>query len=119
MNTRRYFLHKLIATGFYFLAGSTVLSACKGGNKRSQENGKEASDRFGGNCGDFSKLTEGDFQTRKKLGYVEKSPAEDTQCQYCNLWLPPKENQTCGGCTLFAGPIEAEGTCTYWVPRQQ
>src|SRR5690606_40511848 len=62
-----------------------------------------------------SDLTDADFEMRKNLGYQKESPTEDTQCQHCNLWLPPRPNESCGGCTLFTGPIEPTGTCTYWA----
>ena len=110
------------------IAGGAALVGC-GGNGDGSKTGtsadstakKSAEDptaRFGGNCGDFSKLTEKDHEMRKNLGYEEVSPTEDTQCQHCNLFLPPRPNESCGGCTLFTGPIEPTGTCTYWAPRQ-
>ncbi len=108
------------------LAGGATLVGCggnggsgKGGSADSTANpDQDALARFGGNCDDFSKLTEADHEMRKNLGYQKNSPTEDTQCQHCNLWLPPRPNESCGGCTLFTGPIEPTGTCTYWAPRQ-
>ena len=110
------------------LAGSVTLVACGGGKSDSKAGAstdgaanpdqEDALARFGGNCDDFSKLTEEDYEMRKNLGYEESSPTEDTQCKHCNLFLPPRPNESCGGCTLFTGPIEPEGTCTYWAPRQ-
>ncbi|MGK6351737.1 hypothetical protein [Parapedobacter sp. DT-150] len=120
MNERRMFLRELFAWGLSISAGGLLAGACsqsatdKGSNKEG-----DPMARFGGNCGDYSKLTDADFKARKQLGYQEQSPTEDTQCQKCNLWLPPKKDQTCGGCTLFSGPIEPEGTCTYWAPRTE
>jgi High potential iron-sulfur protein. len=117
LKERRKFLRHLM-WGISLPAFAMLSHACSRSSKEGQKE-RDTMARFGGNCGDYSKLTEADFKARKQLGYQEKSPTDDTQCQECNLWLPPKENQTCGGCTLFSGPIEPEGTCTYWAPRQQ
>ncbi|MBX2816614.1 MAG: high-potential iron-sulfur protein [Saprospiraceae bacterium] len=48
---------------------------------------------------------------------MEVSPLEESSCQNCNLWLPSQNDLPCGGCTLFAGPVAAEGYCTYWAPQ--
>lgn len=125
MENRRRFIGRAFSV-VVSLASGAALVAC-GGNGRSGEGtaadstakpDEDALARFGGNCDDFSKLTEKDYEVRKNLGYEKSSPTEDTQCQHCNLWLPPRENESCGGCALFTGPIEPQGTCTYWAPRQ-
>ena len=67
-------------------------------------------------CHDFSQLTEDDLQIRKRFGYVESSPIEESNCRNCNLWLLPKAGVKCGGCQLFAGPVQDLGYCTYWAP---
>ena len=118
-NSRRIFLNRLLVSGVALVAGGLSVVGCGNTEKPKTAEKKEGlPERFGGNCGDFSKMKEADFEAREKLGYVDESPAEDTQCQICNLWLPPRENETCGGCTLFTGPINPKGTCTYWAPRQ-
>jgi len=127
MESRRTFIGHAFSLGLS-LASTVALVACGGNGKSGKDAGaaadstanpdKDALARFGGNCDDFSKLTEKDYEVRKNLGYQKSSPTEDTQCQHCNLWLPPRPNESCGGCTLFTGPIEPTGTCTYWAPRQ-
>lgn len=123
---RRIFLKRLLSAGV-LLGGGLPMLACGGGNGQkgaasatadADTSNSGATSRFGGNCDDFSKLTEADYEVRKRLGYEKVSPSEETQCRYCNLWLPPRATETCGGCTLFTGPIEPAGTCTYWAPRQ-
>lgn len=116
-NTRRAFLRKLALSGFLVIGGGFLWSGCQG-RKDTKSTTAGSKDYFGGNCGDYSKLTEDDHKARKKLGYEKKSPVAEQECQHCNLWLPPKGGQTCGGCTLFKGPIEPKGTCTYWAPKQ-
>lgn len=127
MESRRTFIGHAFSLALS-LASTVALVACGGNGKSGKDAGaagdstanpdKDALARFGGNCDDFSKLTEKDYEVRKNLGYQKSSPTEDTQCQHCNLWLPPRPNESCGGCTLFTGPIEPTGTCTYWAPRQ-
>jgi hypothetical protein len=68
-------------------------------------------------CEDTSHVSGDDLAARKKLGYVKASPIADSQCQNCNLYLPPKEDAPCGRCMLFKGPVLASGYCTYWAPR--
>ena len=68
-------------------------------------------------CDDLKGVSENDLALRKKLGYVEKSPIADNQCVNCNLFLPPKEGQSCGGCMLFKGPVFTDAYCTYWAPK--
>jgi hypothetical protein len=68
-------------------------------------------------CDDLKGVSENDLALRKKLGYVEKSPIADNQCLNCNLFLPPKEGQNCGGCMLFKGPVFTDAYCTYWAPK--
>ncbi|HEY9559624.1 MAG TPA: high-potential iron-sulfur protein [Anseongella sp.] len=68
-------------------------------------------------CEDFSKLRSDDLQVRKNLGYESESPIPDRQCSNCNLYLPPKDEEKCGGCTLFKGPVYSTAYCTYWAPQ--
>jgi len=124
MENRRKFIGRAFSLAAAGFTAATWIG-CKGnsesGNNNTADNTATSDDtleRFGGNCDDFSKLTDADFEMRKNLGYQKESPTEDTQCQHCNLWLPPRPNESCGGCTLFTGPIEPTGTCTYWAPRQ-
>lgn len=126
MENRRRFIGHAVSLALSLVGGATLIGC--GGNGGGSKTGtladstanpdKDALARFGGNCDDFSKLKEKDYEVRKNLGYQKSSPTEETQCQHCNLWLPPRENESCGGCTLFTGPIEPQGTCTYWAPRQ-
>ena len=66
---------------------------------------------------DGSDLTPEDLKARQRLGYEEESPLPDRRCENCNLWLPPAKKGSCGGCSLFKGPVYASAYCTYWVPQ--
>jgi hypothetical protein len=94
--------------------GIQGLAACgKNENKAGEATAAQAPSA----CDDLSAVSESDLATREKLGYVKTSPIADNQCQNCNLFLPPKEGEKCGGCMLFKGPVFAEAYCTYWAPK--
>ena len=67
-------------------------------------------------CADLSGLTEGDFQLRKALSYVEVSPYSDQLCDNCQYWIAAPEGAACGGCVTLRGPIQPKGYCSYWAP---
>lgn len=124
-NDRRIFLKRMVSACVVLGGSGLALLGCGGSGKGESSSAAtdtdaaaaDAGNRFGGNCDDFSKLTDADWEVRERLGYEEVSPTADTECHTCNLWLPPRPDETCGGCTLFTGPIEPKGTCTYWAPR--
>ncbi|HEX8039434.1 MAG TPA: high-potential iron-sulfur protein [Chryseosolibacter sp.] len=97
------------------LTGGWILDSC--GPGKSSEAKSTGSDAVVTACDDLSNVSKGDLETRQKLGYVKESPIPDNQCQNCNLYLPPKNGQTCGGCMLFKGPVFPSSYCTYWAPK--
>ncbi|WP_460972592.1 high-potential iron-sulfur protein [Spirosoma migulaei] len=111
--SRRQFIGKSIFSGSAALGLSLVLSRCQSKTTSEHEEKKTAVDP----CTAFSGVSEADLKTRKKLGYVNQSPRPESKCGNCNLWLPPKEGQTCGSCMLFKGPVYTTGYCTYWAPQ--
>jgi len=68
-------------------------------------------------CSDLSGVSKNDIELRAKFAYVNESPIADNQCTNCNLFLPPREGEKCGGCLLFKGPVNPSGYCTYWAPK--
>ncbi|QEC54206.1 hypothetical protein FRZ59_07525 [Anseongella ginsenosidimutans] len=121
-----------LLAGGTFLAGGALLSAgCgRGGSSGTPEKGginpeegvnpgEKAQEETAAAdpCEDFSQLSSEELKAREKLGYEEESPIPDRQCANCNLWLPPKDGEKCGGCTLFKGPVYAAAYCTYWAPQ--
>lgn len=108
--SRRSFLRNSFSSGILLLSGGLLAAGC-GNNK------KEIKEEEVTSCQDYSKLTAEDLATRKKLGYTDSSPDPEKYCKLCNLYKPPKEGAKCGGCLLFKGPVEEEGTCTYWAPQ--
>jgi len=113
-NPRRTFIRHAYRTCGFLVAGVMVLAGC-GPREEKQEAAKATPSPA--DCGDLSAVSEEDIAVRNKLGYVKASPLPDNQCQNCNLYLPPKEGDACGGCMLFKGPVYAEAYCTYWAPK--
>ncbi|MBN8826653.1 MULTISPECIES: high-potential iron-sulfur protein [unclassified Spirosoma] len=111
--SRRQFIGKSIFSVSTALGLALVLSRCQSKTTSGQEEKKASVNP----CEDFSGVSETDLQTRKKLGYVAQSPRPESKCGNCNLWLPPKEGQSCGSCMLFKGPVYTTGYCTYWAPQ--
>jgi hypothetical protein len=96
-----------------FSCCGAVLVACNP-KKSVQEN--TSNSKPGDPCNDFSGVSESELNKRNTLGYVKEAPVPDKQCNVCKLYLPPKKNERCGGCMLFKGPVEGNGSCTYWAP---
>lgn len=92
-----------------------MLSRCTTKTQEQQDAGSSAA-ASSGDCSDLSGVSAEEIKKRNDLAYVPESPIPDNQCSNCNLYLPPKEEQACGGCMLFKGPVHAEGYCTYWAP---
>lgn len=109
--SRRRFIYQFLQAGGVALSGGLVFSAC--GGKETSEKEKEATP---GDCGDLSGVSESEIQKRQKLGYVEKSPIDESHCDNCSLYIPAESDKACGKCMLFDGPVYAEGYCTYWAP---
>lgn len=66
-------------------------------------------------CSDLSGVSDTEIEKREVYGYTEESYNSENLCSNCNLYLPPKEGEPCGGCLLFEGPVHAGGYCDYWV----
>lgn len=109
--SRRSFLRNTFSSGMLLLTGGLLAAGCGDGKKENKAEEELTS------CQDYSHLAEEDLAARKKLGYTDTSPDPEKYCRLCNLYKPPKEGAKCGGCLLFKGPVEAEGTCTYWAPQ--
>lgn len=113
-NPRRMFIRNAYRACGFLVAGAIAFTGCG----KQKEKGEPATGTTNpADCGDLSAVSEEDIAVRNKLGYVKESPLPDNQCQNCNLYLPPKSGEACGGCMLFKGPVYAEAYCTYWAPK--
>jgi len=114
-NSRRQFLEKCFSAGGVLLTGTLLLGSC--GQNKDRDEVSNGTNTPVDSCDDLKAVGESDIAVREKLGYVQESPIADNQCHNCNLYLPPKTGQNCGGCMLFKGPVYAAAYCTYWAPK--
>jgi hypothetical protein len=111
---RREFIWKHFFLSSFFLSACVMLSKC--GSKKGSEEGEKSGVKINP-CDDLSGVSKNDIETRKKFGYVKKSPLPDKSCNNCKLHIPPPARKECGECLLFKGPVYSSGYCTYWAPR--
>lgn len=112
LTNRRTFFRHCLAWGT--AGGTGLLLACAGSKKPVTA---KAAAPLTDPCSDLTGVDPTDVQKRKSLGYTNKSPQPDSQCDNCKLWIPAKEGKECGGCLLFTGPVNPGGHCTYWAPQ--
>jgi hypothetical protein len=98
---------------FFALWGGLLLYGCGTGKKEVYRLEDVTS------CDDLGGLPEEEIDKRNGLGYVEKTPIPENNCDNCQLYLPPTATRKCGGCQLFKGPVMEEGYCTYWAPQTE
>lgn len=110
---RRAFLQSCLSAGA-FTVGGVLLAQCASPKKAPVA---KADTTQADPCSDMTGVIPSDVEKRKSLGYTNKSPLPDSQCDNCKLWVPAKEGSECGGCLLFTGPVNPGGHCTYWAPQ--
>lgn len=121
--SRRRFLRTLSAAGLAGASGS-LLVACGGSDDSSGGSSDSGPNSTGSatsaeTCSDLSSLSDQQKQRRQQmvssLEYVEASPNPDKNCANCQLYLQSEYGEGCGGCTLFPGPVHANGYCNSWA----
>lgn len=114
---RRRFIEKTLQLGSGLALVPIVLQGCQSsGDESTSEEEVPDNSMDVASCDDLSKTPEAEIKKREGFGYVEESPMPEKDCKNCNLHLPAKEGQSCGGCALFKGPVFEEAYCTYWAP---
>ncbi len=108
---RRKFIHQSLLCFGSWLGMDLIISACSSAEKKDKEYQLSS-------CQDLSQVSETELAKRKQFAYQTQASEPLKNCQNCKLYLPPKEGETCGACTLFKGPVEAQGSCTYWAPLE-
>jgi hypothetical protein len=94
--------------------GTAVLAACGGGGSEKPAEPKKMAAKDP--CTDTSSLPAAELQKRTTFKYVEKTADPNKVCSNCALYKPATDGG-CGGCTLFAGPVTANGYCTAWAAK--
>ncbi|MCD2422489.1 high-potential iron-sulfur protein [Niabella pedocola] len=126
MQDRRKFLKGIFFSATTAAFGTVLLQGCGGNEPAKEKPAPEKTDKPAAAPEaqapaiiDSSQMTQEDFDKRKNLGYVEKTPMEDNRCENCALYLQPEgENKKYGGCQLLRGPIAPDGYCPYWAAKQ-
>ncbi len=57
------------------------------------------------------------MQVRRNLQYKEKSEQPGKKCSNCAQFEAGKYKE-CGGCKLFAGAVNPEGSCLSWAAKK-
>lgn len=122
--SRRKFIRKGFGYISMFAIGGSVLAACNGGGSKEEKPSANTTEQKPSTesvastdpC-DKASLTEQDIKNRKALGYVEETPIPEKTCDNCKLFVPANDTIKCGTCSLFKGPIDTGGYCTYWADK--
>jgi hypothetical protein len=133
--SRRRFLQRVSALGLVGLGSGALLSACGGGEDGGTSTDDAASDDAAASgtadeatagdatmsevCTDVSDLSATQQQQREtmvqSLNYVTESEIEGKMCSNCSFYQAAQyDTEQCGGCTLFPGPVNAQGYCSSW-----
>lgn len=92
------------------------LAACRGDDKKSgTEASGEAAQSTKGGTGCETPLDAKSKQMRKTLQYKEKAADASKACEKCAQYEKGKFGD-CGGCKLFAGPVQPAGGCLSFAP---
>jgi hypothetical protein len=108
--SRRKFITQCFQSSALLFGIGVTVTACS--KKEATQENKKTID----SCDDFSGIDDAELEKRKKFAYVKLATDELKQCNSCKLYLPPKEGEKCGRCMLFKGPVDTNGSCTYWAP---
>jgi len=124
--SRKDFLKKMSLFGALSVGAGSVLQACGGGGEKQSGSGQEqtsteteSSTAAAEPCTDLSGLSDQEKQTREQFQYVQETTKADQHCANCALFQAPEGDAPCGSCTLVKGPINPNGWCTAWAPKQQ
>ncbi|MBX2923519.1 MAG: high-potential iron-sulfur protein [Chitinophagaceae bacterium] len=114
--SRRQFISQCAGHSAAFMGMMFLLNSCGGNNKpaaKEENTAKPATDP----CNDLTGVSAEELDKRKRMAYVDKSQMPGSSCGNCGLYIPWKDQTTCGGCLLFKGPVHAEGHCIQWVAK--
>lgn len=106
---------RFLARASLFGAGAVLLlCGCGGGGGEQKEGGQAESASAGAapqSCDDLSELTAAQIEARNAFEYKEKADNPQESCHLCEFFKKPEAGQFCGGCKLFAGPVNPGGHC--------
>lgn len=121
--SRKDFLRQMFTAAGVFIGGSAILSSCGSGDESKPGAGGEAPKSMvdqptaSADCNDLSGVAPEEIKKREAVQYVKVSADPAKHCKDCQLFIQPQAGESCGGCTLFKGPVELEGSCISFAPK--
>lgn len=97
---------QVLGAGIGAASGLTILGCGKSGGGAAPA----------GACMDKVAVDETARTLRTNLKYKEKSDTPDKKCSLCAQYEAGKFGE-CGGCKLFAGGVNPEGSCLSFAPK--
>lgn len=121
--SRKDFLKKCFGAAGVLLGGAALVSSCNSGSEskpaETVKPPKSMVDQPAATsaCNDMSGVAPEEMKKRETLKYVEKSSDPTKHCSICQLYVAPTDGQTCGGCSLFKGPVAADASCLSFAAK--
>lgn len=117
---RREFLERAALLGAVTIGAGSILAACESDTSSpASTEGAAAGGEETISCNDAAAtadLSAAELATRTNNNYVDQTTNPEQRCDNCSLYTQPAAGQTCGGCSVVAGPINPGGWCSIWVP---
>jgi len=107
--TRADFIKKIFF-GTISMSGISAFAISCGGKEEKQSVQKENGDP----CDDLSGLSKAEIEMRSDLEYVPVSPDKNKTCLNCEYYHVSQNENICGTCDLFKGPVNPNGYCSQW-----
>ena len=102
---RRELIRGTLSLGLVVIGAPALAAACSKGKKELR-------------CDDTAGMPKADVDQRATLGYQDKAPAPDKQCNNCQQFVEPATAGTCGKCKLLNnGPVNPNGYCKSWAAK--
>ncbi len=121
--SRKDFLRQCFTAAGVLIGGSALISSCNSGNEAKPAEGAEPPKSMvdqpaaAADCNDLSAVAPEEIKKREAVQYVKVSADPAKHCKDCQLFIQPQAGESCGGCTLFKGPVELEGSCISFAPK--
>ena len=126
-NSRRRFLQyagTAVATGLAGCGGGTGDGngdGADGGDDTPQENGGDLGpvpDEYATATAQGGSERNPDSLATKQAVQYQSSPKEGEQCSDCRFYIPDKNGDGLGACSIVEGMIEPEGWCASYAPYE-
>jgi hypothetical protein len=115
--SRRKFMKNIVQYGVVVMSAGIIGGCGRREDTAAQNESEGGQGGFPGSCDDLSNVSQSEIDKRDVYGYVDETPYPEYRCDNCSLYIPPGEEENCGGCVLFEGPVFAAGYCDYWAPE--